>query len=73
MRVGSFSKNDVIANLCIVVSGSLVFWFDSRYPDIVAGIVISALVLHGGVHIIRDSQNERNLLRTKRADSAGAQ
>lgn len=54
-----FSKNDVIANLGIIVGGVLVYLLDSRYPDLVIGIAISLLVIRGGIHIIKDSGNER--------------
>jgi cation diffusion facilitator family transporter len=54
-----FSKNDVIANLGIIVGGCLVYLFDSRYPDLVIGLAISALVIRGGIHIMKDAANER--------------
>lgn len=56
-----FSKNDVIANLGIIIGGVLVYLLDSRFPDLVIGIAISLLVIRGGVHIIKDSGNERRL------------
>jgi cation diffusion facilitator family transporter len=56
-----FSKNDVIANLGIIVGGVLVYLLDSRFPDLVIGIAISLLVIRGGMHIIKDSGNERRL------------
>jgi len=54
-----FSKNDVIANLGIIVSGGLVYLFDSRYPDLVIGIIISLIVVQGGISIIREASHER--------------
>ncbi|MFC1626196.1 cation transporter [Pseudomonadota bacterium] len=54
-----FSKNDVMANLGIILGGGLVHVFDSRYPDIVIGLVISIIVARGGLHIIRDVKSER--------------
>jgi cation diffusion facilitator family transporter len=53
-----FSKNDVIANLGIILGGGLVYIFDSRYPDIVIGLIISTVVVRGGIHIIRDAKSE---------------
>lgn len=35
-----FSKNDVIANLGIIIAGGLVYLFDSRFPDIVRKSVV---------------------------------
>lgn len=54
-----FSKNDVIANFGIIVGGGLVFLSGSRYPDLVIGIIISLIVVRGGISIIRDASNER--------------
>lgn len=48
-----FSTNDVIANLGIIVSGGLVMLLDNRYPDLIVGGVISAVVLSGGIRILR--------------------
>lgn len=56
-----FSKNDVIANIGIVVSGIFVYLLDSRIPDLVIGMVISIIVIRGGIHIIKDASNEKLL------------
>ena len=53
-----FSKNDVIANLGIILGGGLVYVFDSRYPDIAIGLIISIIVARGGLHIIQDVKSE---------------
>ncbi|NOR73111.1 MAG: cation transporter [Mariprofundaceae bacterium] len=53
-----FSKNDVIANLGIISGGGLVHVFDSRYPDIIIGLIISLIVVRGGLHIIQDAKSE---------------
>ena len=58
-----FSKNDVIANIGIIIGGCLVYLFDSRYPDLIIGIAIAALVIHGGIRIIKDSATEKQLQR----------
>lgn len=54
-----FSKNDVIANLGIILGGALVYLLDSRFPDLVIGAIISAIVVRGGIHIVRDARSER--------------
>jgi len=56
-----FSKNDVIANLGIIFSGGLVYLFNTRYPDLVIGIIISFIVIRGGVKIITNAAAERAL------------
>ncbi len=54
-----FSKNDVIANLGIILGGLLVHLLDSRYPDIVIGLAIVMLVIRGGLHILQDARREQ--------------
>jgi Co/Zn/Cd efflux system component len=56
-----FSKNDVIANLGIILGGILVYQLDSRFPDLVIGIAISIIVIRGGIHIIKDARNEKKI------------
>ncbi len=57
-----FSKNDVIANLGIIISGGFVYLLDSRFPDLIIGIIISIIVIRGGIHIIKDAYQEKRLL-----------
>ncbi|MES0327129.1 MAG: cation transporter [Gammaproteobacteria bacterium] len=54
-----FSKNDVIANVGIIIGGGLVYLLDSRLPDLIIGMLISIIVINGGLHIIRDARNEK--------------
>lgn len=54
-----FSKNDVIANLGVIISGGLVMLFGSPLPDLIIGTVIAALVTWGGVAIIKDARQEQ--------------
>jgi Co/Zn/Cd efflux system component len=54
-----FSKNDVIANLGIIVGGLLVYALGSRFPDLLIGLAISIIVIRGGVHILKDAGNEK--------------
>lgn len=53
-----FSKNDVIANLGIIIGGGLVYLLDSRFPDLIIGMMISILVMRGGLLIIKDAKGE---------------
>jgi len=48
-----FSANDVIANLGVILAGLLVAWSGSRYPDLLIGLVIGAIVLYGARRILR--------------------
>lgn len=54
-----FSKNDVIANLGIIIGGVLVYTLESRYPDLLIGLAISIIVIRGGIDIIKDASNEK--------------
>jgi Co/Zn/Cd efflux system component len=57
-----FSKNDVIANLGIIVVGGLVYILDSRFPDLIIGLVISIIVIRGSIHILTDAGKEKQLV-----------
>lgn len=50
-----FSKNDVIANAGVILSGALVWVLGSRYPDLVIGLIIALLVLRGGLQILQEA------------------
>ncbi len=56
-----FSKNDVIANLGIIIGGGLVYLLDSRLPDLIVGIAITLIVIRGGIFIVKDAANEKQL------------
>lgn len=48
-----FSANDVIANVGVIVAGLLVLWTGSRYPDLVIGALIAAIVAVGARRILQ--------------------
>ena len=48
-----FSANDVIANVGVILAGALVALTGSRYPDLVIGLIIGAVVLIGAFRILR--------------------
>lgn len=54
-----FSKNDVIANSGVIVSGALVWVLESRYPDLVIGLIIAAVVLRGGIRILKEAMEHQ--------------
>jgi Co/Zn/Cd efflux system component len=51
-----FSKNDVIANLGVILAGVLVGWSGSRMPDLIIGFVVALIVFRGGMHILKDAR-----------------
>ena len=52
-----FSRNDVLANLGVIVAGVLVAFFNNYLPDLVIGALISTLVVSGGIRIIREAKH----------------
>jgi Co/Zn/Cd efflux system component len=54
-----FSKNDVIANLGIIVAGALVWVSGSRYPDLVIGTIITIVVFRGGLQILKETSEHK--------------
>jgi Co/Zn/Cd efflux system component len=53
MAVFICSANDVIANAGVIAAAGLVAWTGSNVPDLVIGTVIGAVVLFGGIRILR--------------------
>lgn len=53
-----FSRNDVIANLGVILGGLLVWLLDSRWPDLIIGSLIALVILNGARHIIKDARKE---------------
>ena len=51
-----FTANDMWANVGIVLSGLAILLFDSPLPDLVIGLAVVALVLHGGWEILSQAR-----------------
>ena len=56
-----FSRNDVLANIGIVIGGFLVYYLDSRLPDLIIGIIITLIVVWGGIFILKDAAKEKQV------------
>lgn len=54
----TFSINDFISNLGILVAGGLVAWINQPWPDLVVGVAIAAIAVKGGIDILRDAARE---------------
>jgi cation diffusion facilitator family transporter len=54
-----FSRNDVLANLGVILAGILVAMLHNPVPDLIIGAVISITVVSGGMRIIREARAER--------------
>ncbi len=55
-----FSANDVIANIGVIIAGTLVAFTGSRYPDLVIGVIISIIVFNGAIRILKISKESQN-------------
>ncbi len=56
-----FSKNDVIANVGIIIGGGFVYLLETRLPDLIVGMIISIIVIRGGIDIIKDAYHEKHV------------
>lgn len=56
----TFSINDFIANLGILVAGGLVAWLGTNWPDLLVGVAVAAVAAWGGVEILRDAHGEHH-------------
>lgn len=46
------TSNDVIANMGVIIAGIFVFLTSSKFPDLIAGIIIFAIVINGSRKIL---------------------
>ena len=53
-----FSRNDVIANIGVIIGGTIIYMTESRWPDLIIGTVITVIVLFGAWQIFREAQSE---------------
>jgi cation diffusion facilitator family transporter len=54
------SRNDVVANVGVMIAGLLVGYFNSMWPDLIAGVIIASVVLYSSIDVIRDSIGHKN-------------
>ena len=52
------SRNDVLANLGVLLAAAGVAWTNSPWPDLVVGISISTLILKSAIEVMRDAKIE---------------
>ncbi|MDQ7010362.1 MAG: cation transporter [Mariprofundaceae bacterium] len=59
-----FSRNDVLANAGVIIAGVLVSMLASPLPDLIIGLLIAVVVIHGGISILRDARtyNENHVI-----------
>jgi len=51
-----FTSNDVIVNLGVIVAGGLVYFTNSKYPDLMVGTIVFFIVGKGAFKIIKLSK-----------------
>ncbi|WP_158769253.1 cation transporter [Paraglaciecola sp. L1A13] len=50
------SRNDMIANVGVIISAALVVWLDSAIPDLVIGTIIALVIVQSSVKIVQESR-----------------
>jgi len=51
------SRNDVIANLGVIIAGGLVAYTGSATPDFIIGLIIAFIVTKGGIQILNEARH----------------
>ncbi|MFH1254936.1 MAG: cation diffusion facilitator family transporter [bacterium] len=49
------SRNDVFANIGVIIAGLLVARFNSMWPDVTVGLIIASIVIQSSFQIIKES------------------
>jgi len=49
------SRNDVIGNTGVIISGILVIWLDSYWPDLIVASIVAVVFLHTAYEVLRDA------------------
>jgi Co/Zn/Cd efflux system component len=52
----TFSYNDFVSNIGILVAGVLVAWTGRFWPDLIVGLAIAAVATKGGIEILHDAR-----------------
>lgn len=52
------SRNDLIANVAVLVAAAAVWQLDSVWPDVIVGVAIAVLFLRTARDVIRDARSE---------------
>lgn len=51
-----FTSNDIIVNGGVILAGVLVFWLDSKLPDLIIGAIVFSFVIRGALKILQLSK-----------------
>ena len=64
------SRNDIIANLSVLVAAAGVKFLNSSWPDILVGAAIAGLFLRSAYSVLRESLSELRMLKSHSASTA---
>lgn len=56
----TFSVNDAVSNVGILVAGVLVAWTGRMWPDLLVGVAVALVAVWGGIEILRDARDEKS-------------
>ncbi|WP_339728111.1 cation diffusion facilitator family transporter [Maribacter stanieri] len=51
-----FTSNDIIVNGGVILAGTLVYFLDSKWPDLVIGAIVFTFVMQGAIKILKLSK-----------------
>ena len=51
-----FTSNDVIVNIGVIIAGVLVYFTNSKIPDLVIGVFVFVIVSKGALRILKLSK-----------------
>ncbi len=60
-----FSRNDVIANVGVILAGIIVYLTETHWPDLIIGIIIAIVILRGAWQIQVEAKAETSILKNK--------
>ena len=52
-----FTSNDIIVNSGVILAGVLVYFLDSKWPDLIIGAIVFSFVLKGAIRILKLSKD----------------
>ena len=51
-----FTSNDVLINIGVIVAGTLVYLYESKWPDLIIGTIVFGFVINGAIRILKLSK-----------------
>ncbi len=51
-----FTSNDIIVNGGVILAGVLVYWLESKWPDLIVGTIVFGFVMRGAIRILNLSK-----------------